>query len=51
MDTKPNDGWAYINRGKVRKKLGDKAGACTDWNKASELGLSAADELLQKYCK
>jgi hypothetical protein len=30
---------------------GDKTGACTDWNKAKELGSTAVIPLIEKYCK
>lgn len=41
---------AYLNRGLVRELTGDLSGACADWKKALELGISEAEKYL-KECK
>jgi tetratricopeptide (TPR) repeat protein len=41
---------AYNNRGLVKFNLGDKNGACLDWNKADELGYVEAYDLIIEYC-
>jgi tetratricopeptide (TPR) repeat protein len=43
-------GKAYLNRGLVRELTGDLEGACTDWKKALELGITDAEKYL-KECK
>jgi tetratricopeptide (TPR) repeat protein len=47
---KPSYPEAYDNRGKARLKLGDKTGACEDWQKAYSLGITSARESISKYC-
>jgi len=41
----------YLKRGISKMNLVDKKGACIDWTKAKELGLSQADEMIKKYCR
>ena len=41
---------AYLNRGLVKELLGDLEGACSDWNKALEMGIKDAQDYL-KECK
>lgn len=41
---------AYANRGNSKLRLGDRQGACADWNKAKELGADEIQERLDKYC-
>lgn len=41
----------YYNRGVSRFYVNDLNGACSDWEKAFELGYGAALESLGKYCK
>jgi len=41
---------AYANRGNSKLRLGDRQGACADWNKAKELGADDIQERLDKYC-
>jgi hypothetical protein len=39
-------------RGMCKLLLGNKAGACEDWNKVKSLGgTPQVDALLEKYCK
>jgi tetratricopeptide (TPR) repeat protein len=47
----PEYAQAIDNRGRVRMKLGDMAGACDDWNKAFSLGITAAKDMIVKHCK
>jgi tetratricopeptide (TPR) repeat protein len=42
---------AYLNRGSVKFALNDAKGACADWQKAADLGLGIANELISSYCK
>lgn len=46
----PEDINSLYNRGIVKLKLLDNAGACQDWNKIKQKGFTDADELLKKYC-
>ena len=41
---------AYLNRGLVKELLGDLDGACSDWKKALELGVTEAQNYI-KECK
>ncbi|MCP4552228.1 MAG: tetratricopeptide repeat protein [Bacteroidetes bacterium] len=41
----------YYNRGVSHFYVNDLEGACSDWEKAFELGLGTALENLRKYCK
>ena len=47
----PNFAGAYLNRANARLKIGDKTGGCADLNKANELGISSASDLIKKYCQ
>lgn len=48
----PNFGQAYYNRGYARQiGLGDKDGACKDWEIASAKGYKGANHYLKEYCK
>jgi len=42
---------AFDNRARVKHEMGDQAGACSDWQSAYTLGLTAAKDLIIKYCK
>jgi len=42
---------AYDNRGRVKQKLGDMAGACQDWQTAFSMGLQSARDMIIKFCK
>ncbi len=45
-----NDPLTFLNRGWAKYNLGDKQGACADWQKAEQLGYSKAKETLATYC-
>ena len=52
LKLKPDDAEAYNNRGFSKKMLGDKTGACEDWNKSKKLGNEEAKIILKNnYCK
>jgi len=51
IDTNPRDDSSYFYRGKSKFELGDKTGACSDWKKAGELGITKANDLIKQYCK
>ena len=42
---------AYYNRGNSKLNLGDKKGACEDWQQAFDYGATYAKERLNEYCK
>ena len=42
---------AYTSRGMAKSTMGDKLGACKDWEYASALGEEKAKQLIQLYCK
>ena len=39
------------NRGFAKKELGDKSGACKDWEKAIEFGFKQAQQFINDNCK
>jgi tetratricopeptide (TPR) repeat protein len=47
----PNPGMAYYNRGLLKNKLKDNAGACSDLRKAQELKYENAAAAVLQYCK
>jgi protein O-mannosyl-transferase len=49
--SQPGTANVYFNRGMVKNSLGDKPGACKDWQKSLELGFSQAQVLLQQFCR
>jgi tetratricopeptide (TPR) repeat protein len=51
IDMNPHDDSSYYYRGNSKFNLGDKSGACSDWKKAGELGITKADDLIKQYCK
>ena len=46
----PNDGEGWILRGMAKTELNDKRGACSDWNKALEMGNKNALEYISRFC-
>jgi len=46
----PDEHMAYFYRGIARMNRKDNAGACSDWQKAAELGNERAPQMLQQYC-
>jgi protein O-mannosyl-transferase len=51
LELKPDYDRIYLNRGNARLSMNDLAGACEDWNKAMTLGMEAAKQQIQKYCR
>jgi hypothetical protein len=51
LETEPSDKEYLYRRGMCKLLLGNKAGACEDWNKAKSLGSSGTiDAVLDKFC-
>ncbi len=48
---KPEYGEAYFNKGVALLRLNETGPACSDWNRASELGIAPAAKLIQAYCR
>ncbi len=46
----PDYAEVYNFRGIVRDELGDRKGACEDWNKAFDLGFDPAFDLIEAFC-
>jgi hypothetical protein len=46
----PQYSYAFFMRAAAKYKLNDKEGACSDWYKASELGVEAANGLIIENC-
>ena len=46
----PKFAYAYANRGVVKKIIGDREAACTDWREASKLGYKNLAKWVQKEC-
>ena len=51
LDLDPDDAACYLNKGKARFSLGDREGACIDWQKALNRGSEEADEMISKHCR
>lgn len=51
LDIKAQNGNIYTKKGLARLKLGDKKGACSDWEKGKRYGSYEATQYLDKYCK
>ncbi len=51
LDIEPYNGDIYAKKGFARLKLGDKKGACSDWEKGKRYGSYEAIVYLEKYCK
>jgi hypothetical protein len=47
----PNDKCLLAIRGICKYQLGDKAGACTDWNRIRTLGGMEGDAFLDNFCE
>ncbi|MFI5142375.1 MAG: tetratricopeptide repeat protein, partial [Bacteroidia bacterium] len=43
-------GEAYYARGNSKFNKKDKEGSCADWNKANELGVKLAKQMIISYC-
>jgi tetratricopeptide (TPR) repeat protein len=46
----PNAGEAYYYRGNVKLVLKDTIGACSDWRKALDLGITEATVFIDENC-
>lgn len=51
LEINPYHHGAFANRGMARYNLKDKAGACGDWQEASQLGYEEAREYIVKFCR
>jgi hypothetical protein len=47
----PNEKCLLLARGMSRYEVGDKEGACRDWNRIKALGGFESDDLLNNYCE
>jgi TonB family protein len=47
----PNDKCILLGRGMAKYELGDKSGACQDWNRIKALGGFEGDVYLDNYCE
>lgn len=47
----PDNPEVYLNMGTVMLDSGDQNGACIQWNKAKELGLDVANQMINELCK
>ncbi len=45
------DPLVFLNRGWAKYNLGDKQGACADWQQAEQQGYSKAGETIAAYCQ
>jgi tetratricopeptide (TPR) repeat protein len=50
INLNPSFADAYFKRGFARIKLGQKQGACADFDKAKKLGNPSAEDALNKNC-
>ncbi len=48
---RPNEKCILLGRGLAKYELGDKSGACRDWNRIKVLGGFEGDVYLDNYCK
>ena len=51
IDINPDDAGLYLNLGNILHQLGDINTACERWSKASILGNTNAQKMIDKYCK
>ena len=51
IQLKPDAANYYANRGIARSTVGDKPGACADWQKALQMGYTQAQALISQNCK
>lgn len=51
IELKPDAGNFRCNRGLAKNAMGDKQGACADWQQAALGGYAPAQTLLQQFCK
>ncbi len=50
IELNPEGGDAFVERGLIKMRMGDKDGGCRDFSKAGELGEAYAYEMIKKYC-
>lgn len=50
LEINPEYGWAYEERGIIKKYLNDLEGACADWKIGKKLGYDYVSELIEKNC-
>ena len=43
-------GYAYLERGSAKEMLKDMVGACADWQKAFDLGVTVAGDYVKTIC-
>lgn len=51
LDIEAQNGTIYAKKGLARLKLGDKKGACSDWEKGKRYGSYECVNYLEKYCQ
>ncbi|GAA4300119.1 hypothetical protein GCM10023183_10080 [Nibribacter koreensis] len=51
IEIKPDYALAYQNRGAAKIELQDMDGACKDWHKCLELGVTQLQPYLKQFCK
>jgi protein O-mannosyl-transferase len=51
LELKPDNMKVYFYRGMASLGINDTAGACGDWVKASNAGISGAEAMIKLYCK
>ncbi|MDA3952823.1 MAG: tetratricopeptide repeat protein [Bacteroidales bacterium] len=51
LDMEAYNGDIYAKKGYARLKLGDKKGACSDWEKGKRYGSYEAINYLERYCR
>lgn len=51
LDLQPYNGEVYYNRGIARLNLGDRKGACSDWEQAMHYGYLKAFDYIEKNCR
>ena len=49
LDSKYGEAW--LNRGVVKEMIRDTQGACQDWAKAADLGITAAGNYVKNQCQ
>ena len=51
LDLDPANPFLYLQRGNARLRIGDYTGACADWERAEEKGLTEARKNISQFCK
>ena len=50
LEINPTYANSFYDRGLTKMALGDKKGACLDWEKAADLGYDLANTMIKKFC-